>query len=589
MKKFSVILLVAILLLGTLCYAENDDYSNGYDAGYDEGYNAGKASAKAKNPIVKVIQPEDIPEVNPGDVVEFKITFKNTTKDSALNLHLTPEIEGNDVLVYERPLEFATTVTLRQNDERSTIFKIKTNENAKNGTYALKLKFEYKNVIGELFQREDVAYFKIVNAKTKPILSFENLKVSEKELKYGDTFNVTFDLKNIGGSEAKEVELNLEGFSDNGIMPIDSKDYNYISKIDINKSTTQAFAFKISEDILTKDNTIKATVTYKGFDDKEYSASKNIYITNIKLKEKESGEKKEEEKKEEDPKLAKPKMIISNYNISPNSIIAGDDFVFTFTFKNTSREKDIRNIKVTLSSHEGCFNITNGSNTFYIEKLGKVQSVSKSIELKAKQDLASNSYAVNIAFDYEDFDGGEYSSTESINIPVTEFSKLVINSANVMEGYVGTPTSLSFDYVNMGKATISNLTATVTGDFEPMQEMTYIGNIQAGNSDYYDIEVKPTKVGVNYGTLVLTFEDSSGRNIEVTRDFQANAYEEAQFGPEDEPQYNPGEEPIMPEEEGITFRTWQIVLAGIGSFLVSFILVRAITKKIMLKKFEDEI
>ena len=158
-----------------------------------------------------------------------------------------------------------------------------------------------------------------------------------------------------------------------------------------------------------------------------------------------------------------------------------------------------------------------------------------------------------------------------------------------MEGYVGTPTSLSFDYVNMGKATISNLTATVTGDFEPMQEMTYIGNIQAGNSDYYDIEVKPTKVGVNYGTLVLTFEDSSGRNIEVTRDFQANAYEEAQFGPEDEPQYNPGEGPIMPEEEGITFRTWQIVLAGIGSFLVSFILVRAITKKIMLKKFEDEI
>ena len=46
----------------------------------------------------------------------------------------------------------------------------------------------------------------------------------------------------------------------------------------------------------------------------------------------------------------------------------------------------------------------------------------------------------------------------------------------------------------MGKATVSNLVATVRGDFIPVQESTYIGNLQAGTSDYYDIEVKLIKL-----------------------------------------------------------------------------------------------
>ncbi len=46
------------------------------------------------------------------------------------------------------------------------------------------------------------------------------------------------------------------------------------------------------------------------------------------------------------------------------------------------------------------------------------------------------------------------------------------------------------------------------------------------------------------------------------------------------------EEPV---EEPTIFETWQIVLAGFGSLLVSFIVARFITKKIILKKFEDEL
>lgn len=588
MKKLGLIFIIMTMVLTcSISFAEDgtpeDSYNNGYDDGYDDGYNAGKNSVKAKTPLVKIIQPEDIIEVEPGAIIEFKLRFKNESNDKAMSLHITPQIEDNKALVYERPLEYSTTVALKAKSEGTCTFKIKTSEDAKIGTYALKLKLEYKNASNELFTRDDVAYFKINAEKSKPIINVSNIVLSSQDLKYGDKFIASFDISNIGESDAKDVELRLDGFTDSGIMPLDSKDYSYLGTIGGRKTVNQKFNFIISDDIATKDNTITATITYKGFDDKEYTTSKKIFITGVKLKPKSSGDK--EEVKDE-TKYAKPKTIISSYSVNPNNIIAGDNFTFSFTFKNTSREKAIRNVKVTISSKEGCFIITRGSNTFYVENVGASQSVSKNIELKAKQDLTSNSYELSLNFEYEDYNGVEYSSIETINIPVTEYSKLVINSINIGEGYIGQPTSLSFDYVNMGKATVSNLQASVEGDFEGMQEQNYIGNIQAGNSDYYDIEVKPTKDGINYGTLVLSFEDSSGRVNLVKKEFQGTAFEEEIPNEENMPI---GEDASIPEEQGQHFEIWQIVLYGAGALVVSFVLTYIITKKILMKKFEDDI
>ncbi len=138
----------------------------------------------------------------------------------------------------------------------------------------------------------------------------------------------------------------------------------------------------------------------------------------------------------------------------------------------------------------------------------------------------------------------------------------------------------------MGKATLSNLVATVNGDVTASQETSYIGNIQAGNADYYDIEVTPTQEGINNGTLTLTFEDSSGKKIRVSKDFTITAYLEETINPGYE-DYN--YTPVEDETEEAEFETWQIILAGIGAFLALFVVARFITKKIILKKFEDEL
>ncbi|MBR6253263.1 MAG: hypothetical protein IKR04_05470 [Clostridia bacterium] len=589
-KKISLFILLIVLTFSlSVAFADDGEDHSAYDEGYEQGFKDGKDRASSRTPVVRLQNPKEVPTANPGEIMEYTFTYKNESDYPAKNLVITPIIEDDKILVYERPLVYKSVTGLKARKEETNSFKIKINENAKKGTYPIKIKFEYSNSIGDTFTREETGYFQVVSEKSKPILTVSNIKYSKNSFSYGDKFNVMFDVTNIGADEAKDVEIRMEGFENNTIMPQNSLDYSYVGVINGKESNkgnvlTQGFPLVISENIEVHDVTLKIIIDYKGYDDKDYKTEKSIYVTGIKVKEKESGDKKKEE--EEKEKLPKPKVIISSYGIAPQNITAGDEFTFTFNLKNTSREKPIRNIKFTVGSKDGSFIITKGSNTFYLEKMDIQETIYRQIDLKAKQDLLSNSYEINISISYEDYDGEEFSSTESVNVPVTEYSKVSINSANVEDGYVGNNTSLSFQYANLGKATVSNLIATVRGDYEPVQEETYIGNVQAGNSDYYDIEVRPTKEGLNSGMLVLTYEDSSGKRLEVVRAVSSNAYAEEEVDPSE---FIDLDTEMGEENEGPKFEAWQIVLAGIGSFVVVFIVTKFITKKIILKKFEKDL
>ena len=592
MRKICSLTIAILMTISSFCFAVSGDittddktyedgYRDGVNDGYDEGYNDGVGSGKQKVPVVTFIENKTIQEIGAGETINLAINFENDSLYTAKELTITPILEGTP-LVYERPIKYKMNKSLKGSEEGKTSFSIRVSEDAKIGTYPVKFKLEYKNTRDESFTREDTIYFKVVTERLKPILTISNIKNSLSTIKAGDTFSLSFDLNNIGGSEAKNVEIELAGFGQTTLMPIDGKDYSYIGTIQANENSTQTFNILTSADISSKNNTLTAKISYKDSEGESYSISKNLYIVGIDIGDNTSDE--------DVDKASKPKMIISSYGMNPTEVVAGDVFTLGFTFKNTSRERKIRNIKITISSDGGSFIITRGSNTFYIEEMDKQAMVTREIELKAKQDLASNSYKVNIDFDYEDFSGNQYSANETLNIPVTEYSKLVINSVYAGESFVNSPTSLSFDYVNMGKAVVSNLTASVEGDYESVQSINYIGNLSAGTSDYYDIEVTPTKVGMNYGTLILAFEDSSGGIIEVKKEFQGNAFEENFFEPEQEIPIGPStgfEE--MPMEEDINIPIWQIILIGFGSFLIVFIITKMITTKIIRKKLEDEI
>ncbi len=564
MKKISFILCTIIFCLGIGCTSL---------ATNEEPY-------REKVPRIIFVEDEEMPKVAAGEELKLLITYKNDSSHSATDIRITPIFE--DVpLVYERPVVFERALTLRPDKEDKVSFNLKVADDAKVGVYGLKFKLEFENQRDENYTSEAIVYFNVYKEKVKPIIAISNISTGDAPINAGGNFKLSFDVSNNGEVKADNVEILITGQSEDKFMVVDSNDYKYIGTLDSNQKIHHEFDINVSDNIEKGNNTIGVDIKYKDTSGKELSTQKTIYVLDVKS---------ENEVEEEDETAATPKIIISSYITNPNTIVAGNDFNFSFTIKNTSKEKRLRNMKITISSQDGAFIITKGSNTFYVEEILQDSSVTKVIDLKAKQSLTSNSYPVIINFDYEDYSGKQYTANETINIPVTEYSKLVINSVMPGQSYTGSNTSLSFDYVNMGKATVSNLTASVEGDYTCVQSINYIGNLEPGNSDYYDIEVIPSKSGTNYGVLVLSFEDSSGRIVEVRKDFEGFAMDEPVFDEPSimDPEYiNPGMmEPIEIEEP---IETWVIVLSGFGSFIVMFIISKIITTKIVRKKLEDEI
>ncbi len=580
MKKTISLSLIIMMILSCsiVCAASGDSsYQQGWNAGYNEGYSDGSSTvSRPKEPNIIFKNQEEVHTVAAGEVLNLVIDYKNDSDYVAKDIKITPSFD-NVPLVYEMPVTYEAPKSLRANGVGTASFALRVRDDAKLGVYGIKCTVEFKNSSDEVFTRERMAYFKVNKEKVKTMITVNNIITEPSNVVAGERFVLKFTLNNIGDIPMNSTSVKLTGLGTDTFMPVDGNELAYVGQIPSKSSVTQSFNMIASEDIKKGSNTLGLTIKYNNIDNEEITEEKTLYILDV-LSENES----------ETSTAGKPKIIIESYITNPNTIVAGDKFNFGFNFKNTSKEKNISNMKITISSDEGAFMIANGSNTFYVEHMAPGEIISKNIDLNVKQDLASKSYPITIAFDYEDSKANAYQSTETINIPVVEYSNLVINSVYVDQAIVGEQISLSFDYINMGKAKVSNLTASVEGDYTPAQSINYIGNLEAGNSDYYDIQVIPSKEGENVGILVLTFEDSSGKKIEVKKDFIGYAMIPSEEPIYDDPgMYDPGmTDPTISEEP---LNTWFVIGVGFGSFLASFIITKMITVKIVRKKLEDEI
>lgn len=584
MKKIINICLILLLIFNSITLATESSetegtYQEGYNAGYNAGYSDGSNTVyKPKVPKVIFAKQEKMPEVIAGETLSISIDYINDSSNTAKKIKITPSFE--DVpLVYERPIVYESMKSLRKNQTATATFSFKIKDDAKKGVYGIKFKIDYENLSEESYSNEQTFYFKVIKENVEPLLTISNITTEPANVSAGEKFVLKLDINNIGDVEACSTSIRLTDLSTDTFMPVDGNDFAYIGTIEAKSSVTKTFNLLASKNIKKGNNTLGLKATYLDSNSKEVSEEKTLYILDV-LSENTSGD---------EITGNKPKIIIESYSTNPNSIVAGQTISFSFKFRNTSKDKKIGNMKITISSEDGAFMIANGSNTFYIDSMEPQGTATKTIGLNVKQDLTSKSYPINISFDYEDANSNSYQANEVINIPVVEYSNLVINSVYAGEGMLEQETNLSFDYINMGKAKVSNLTASVEGDYVAVQSINYIGNLEAGSSDYYDISVKPTKEGENVGVLVLTFEDSSGKKIDVKKDF--TGYAMAGFSQDD---YNqdysePGyiDEPMGEAKEPLNI--WVVIGAGVGSFLVVFIITKIITTKIVRKKLEDEI
>ena len=364
-------------------------------------------------------------------------------------------------------------------------------------------------------------------------LSVSSYKLNPSSVKEGQKFSLTFTVKNnsnIPCSHVTSVITPPDGISVDG-----RTNTQYLGTLAAGGTAEVTYPLTCLPKMVTGSYVVKVSLSADEFT--APSAPPEIYIpvTGTKTDDKDSGKVGD----------SKPQIIISSYDYGGKAVTGGKEFSLSMNIKNTG-ETAIENIKMTVSSAagstsdkdtggaEGAFTPSKSSNTFFIKSLGANSVINEKISLLPKSDASPNSYGVSIGFNYEAVIDGKRQSleaTETVAIPLTQPDRFEVNDVEVENPcYVGESGQFTASYVNKGKSKIFNLSVKLDGDnFSTGSKNTYIGNVDSGSSDDFEVSITPEKEGAVKGTVTFSYEDAAGNVKEIKKEFSGEA-QSAQTG-----------------------------------------------------------
>lgn len=349
------------------------------------------------------------------------------------------------------------------------------------------------------------------------------------------------------------------------------------------------YNMKISPDATSGVKTVSFNAVYYRNNVLETSSFK-VYVNVLKGK--------EEALKDKDGNLitSMPKLIVESYSVAPKSpkegdpkdrLFAGEPFILRFTVRNTSSRETVKNIQITVSNAANAIlPASGGSNSLYIQSIGKGESVDCKLELQSVPDAEAKPQNLSIAFDYE---GAEvqksYSIKQDLTLAVSQRMRVKVDDPTVYgEGIMpGSTAGISFGVYNQGKGTIYNCMVNVEGKGLRMEESLSGGNISAGSSMRADFNIIADEPGEIKGNIIVTYEDVYGVETRVEKPITLNV-EEEQSGmefvdPMAEEMMNPG------AKQGGFPWLWVAIGAAVIALAVVLLLVRR--KKRRSRELED--
>lgn len=556
---------------------------------------------------IKISNIEYDEEVNRGDEFEISLKVGNTgdltAKDVSVSLG---DFSAQTDIVPNYSTSEMSVGDLSNGSTKSVSFPVKVTSKAEAGTKSLKVTVSwYDDKKGEGYTETANIFINVVVPEDqvqnngKPNLVITNVIQSPETPIANGKVTLAFTVENKGKTTVKQLKFTPSNIAASGFSPVSAKPYVYIDELEAGKKKTVKMQYELSEEITEGLHELTYAFTYKylnkdGTDYEDGTENVSLFVRDI-----------------TNPKgsvnTSVPKLIISNFNTGDGKLKAGSVFTFTFDVKNTHASIAAKNIKVTISSENNIFSQTEGSNSFYLEQIPAGATITQSIELKVKADAASNAYPLKITFDYE-YDGktasedgktedmGTASKTvdEVLNIQVSENARPVVQDIYISsydEPRVNEATTLTFNFYNMGKSTLSNVTATVVSDFYQASDTStkFIGNVEAGQGNTYEIDVIPLMEGDCPGQLKITYEDSNGDTVELFADFTQFINAQPTMDPGTEGIY-PEEIPVVPEVKKAILPTWLFVVIQVVVFVVAIVIARKVVislYKRKLRKLEE--
>lgn len=450
----------------------------------------------------------DIENIGGADAENIQVSIDSASVDATgiLKNYFTDNITTDDMIS-----DASTTVTI----------PLEVSKYATGGLKAVKVVIAYTDDEGKAYTSSDTVYIDIAASTIipTPVADSANLVISNvvqtpSQPVAGEKVEISFDVENKGKVDANELKISTEGLTSATFIPVESEPYLYYETLKAGKKLHVTIPLVVSTSIVEGLNSITVKCAYAGGGE----STANIPIRDV----------------INDGGISKPKLIISKYTTDTEELRAGSTFKFTFDVYNTNASVAAKNITLTVSQADNIFTVTQGSNSFFINKIAPGETVSETLEMKVKSDASTKAYPIEILIEYE-YDGAKANPTtgdigekrtEKLNLQAVENARPVIDNVNVysFDGNVvsGTPATLSFEFYNMGRSPLNNVIARVEGDFTKTDgDMYFLGNAAEGSSTYVEFPVMPNIEGTASGVIKLTYEDSNGDEVVFSKDFTA--------------------------------------------------------------------
>ena len=399
--------------------------------------------------------------------------------------------------------------------------------------------------------------------KSNGKLVITGYQLGSSTLSYNGDTSLTITVQNTGTATMKDITMTLDGMATGSVTLKSGMDVQTLVELGPGQQST--FTYQLHGDEALPSGTAILTATAACGEDKSVA---KVFVPCVGKPETSGGE------GESGPGSSKPQVIIESYTYGEEgtSVTGGSTFTLGMTLKNTSSSSAIENIKMVVSSAAdettgGVFTPASSSNSFFIAKVGAGESFTESIDLVVKADAPPKSYGIDVQIAYEAVIDGKRESltaTERITIPVSQPDRFEVEDAQISSTvYVGDSAYCSVSYVNKGKSAIYNLSIAVEGTgFTTADANTYVGNVEAGNGDYFETTLNVTEPGTIDGKFIITYEDSAGTQTTLERPFTATVME-MDWG-EPDPM-----EPTEPVDANPGLPLWGKILIIVGCVVVA--------------------
>lgn len=565
---------------------KNSDGSEEFKPTYDFSINIADAVNVAKVPKLIIKDLNHGSNLQPGDDFTLSVSLENVGGAEATSI--SAAIDSSSIsekgIIKNYFMDGIAVDDIKKNAEASVKIPLKVSKGSTGGLLPVKIVVTYKDNADATYSFNETVYVDVAATATetdKPNLIISNVTQFPAKPVAGDKVEISFDLVNKSNVDAKELMISVDGLTEATFIPVNPDPYQYIEKIKGGDKVKITIPLVVSDKISEGLNSISVKIV-----DKADSSSVPITIPVKNIQNDSAG-------------ISKPVLLISNYSADVEELMAGSTFNLTFDIYNTNSTTAAKNIKVTVKKstdpNSDVFNLTQGNNSFFINKLNPEESVTKTLQMKVKSNASTQAYPVILQVEYE-YDGlkpnpetGDIKGIEmttDLNLQVIENARPVVDNTNIYswEGpvLVGTPATLHLDFYNMGRSQLNNVTVKVEGDFTKADgSMYFVGNTAAGSSAYADFDVIPNVAGSAKCILKVNYEDSNGDLQEYIHEFTTDVMDAGSMpfpddmgGMPDGEVFNPGG--VIPKKSIVPMWAFILIQCAI------FVLFVPITRKVII-------